>query len=137
MKHWHDSSNPVLDLLLTAGSQHAIHTCMDEVLQRPSEVARHIKSTVKSSIQRASNLNKVTNSRDINCPVLLQYPEHDSSSAELLGRNHILFHDFELVGGIVEIPASGADHYVKVRSEEHTSELQSPDHLVCRLLLEK
>src|SRR5258708_11671638 len=31
-------------------------------------------------------------------------------------------------GGIVEREA---------RSEEHTSELQSPDHLVCRLLLEK
>src|SRR5258708_13863314 len=27
--------------------------------------------------------------------------------------------------------------YSDVRSEEHTSELQSPDHLVCRLLLEK
>src|SRR5438552_10948615 len=26
---------------------------------------------------------------------------------------------------------------VRWRSEEHTSELQSPDHLVCRLLLEK
>src|SRR5258708_27462551 len=26
---------------------------------------------------------------------------------------------------------------IKPRSEEHTSELQSPDHLVCRLLLEK
>src|SRR5258708_26571350 len=26
---------------------------------------------------------------------------------------------------------------VDSRSEEHTSELQSPDHLVCRLLLEK
>src|SRR5258708_15556372 len=26
---------------------------------------------------------------------------------------------------------------LKDRSEEHTSELQSPDHLVCRLLLEK
>src|SRR5258708_10166152 len=26
---------------------------------------------------------------------------------------------------------------LKIRSEEHTSELQSPDHLVCRLLLEK
>src|SRR5215216_1990511 len=25
----------------------------------------------------------------------------------------------------------------RARSEEHTSELQSPDHLVCRLLLEK
>src|SRR5947208_9414714 len=29
----------------------------------------------------------------------------------------------------------GARYYA--RSEEHTSELQSPDHLVCRLLLEK
>src|SRR5207244_5328982 len=29
------------------------------------------------------------------------------------------------------------DFFRKRRSEEHTSELQSPDHLVCRLLLEK
>src|SRR5258708_31671688 len=28
-------------------------------------------------------------------------------------------------------------HRNEQRSEEHTSELQSPDHLVCRLLLEK
>src|SRR5947208_10544346 len=28
-------------------------------------------------------------------------------------------------------------HGQRQRSEEHTSELQSPDHLVCRLLLEK
>src|SRR5438552_9212076 len=27
--------------------------------------------------------------------------------------------------------------HTALRSEEHTSELQSPDHLVCRLLLEK
>src|SRR5258708_22413705 len=32
----------------------------------------------------------------------------------------------------------GTDFYPhRHRSEEHTSELQSPDHLVCRLLLEK
>ena len=30
-----------------------------------------------------------------------------------------------------------AVHTMNMRSEEHTSELQSPDHLVCRLLLEK
>src|SRR5258708_2494590 len=30
-----------------------------------------------------------------------------------------------------------AGHRAIYRSEEHTSELQSPDHLVCRLLLEK
>src|SRR5207244_5329630 len=38
------------------------------------------------------------------------------------------------------IPAQGAVMAragPTVRSEEHTSELQSPDHLVCRLLLEK
>src|SRR5258708_29926122 len=29
------------------------------------------------------------------------------------------------------------DEDLQERSEEHTSELQSPDHLVCRLLLEK
>src|SRR5438552_12757051 len=31
----------------------------------------------------------------------------------------------------------GAACLAGCRSEEHTSELQSPDHLVCRLLLEK
>src|SRR5438552_13947584 len=32
---------------------------------------------------------------------------------------------------------SRAGQLGELRSEEHTSELQSPDHLVCRLLLEK
>src|SRR5207244_10969403 len=36
-----------------------------------------------------------------------------------------------------KLPAPPAGHCVATRSEEHTSELQSPDHLVCRLLLEK
>src|SRR5947208_13230986 len=45
------------------------------------------------------------------------------------------------------VPVAGDDDLGRVvgaergelegRSEEHTSELQSPDHLVCRLLLEK
>src|SRR5258708_26333286 len=40
-----------------------------------------------------------------------------------------------------EIPRHERFYYLELlqraRSEEHTSELQSPDHLVCRLLLEK
>src|SRR5438552_5290556 len=37
-----------------------------------------------------------------------------------------------------ELGAGGRGDVVRrARSEEHTSELQSPDHLVCRLLLEK
>src|SRR5258708_9852235 len=35
---------------------------------------------------------------------------------------------------LIVIVSEGNDAF---RSEEHTSELQSPDHLVCRLLLEK
>src|SRR5258708_36682221 len=38
---------------------------------------------------------------------------------------------------IVGYPSYCMHCYFSVRSEEHTSELQSPDHLVCRLLLEK
>src|SRR5437763_14783039 len=35
------------------------------------------------------------------------------------------------------LPQAGASDEQQVRSEEHTSELQSPMYLVCRLLLEK
>src|SRR5207244_7328652 len=38
-----------------------------------------------------------------------------------------------------EFEAAGVDQVIllnQARSEEHTSELQSPDHIVCRLLLE-
>src|SRR6266487_2059890 len=41
---------------------------------------------------------------------------------------------------MIELPASATNisqHATATRSEEHTSELQSPVHLVCRLLLEK
>src|SRR2546422_8614757 len=39
--------------------------------------------------------------------------------------------------GYLHCGPNGAGHFVKMRSEEHTSELQSRLHLVCRLLLEK
>src|SRR5437867_10912252 len=37
----------------------------------------------------------------------------------------------------VEVELGAREHQVRLRSEEHTSELQSPYELVCRLLLEK
>src|SRR5256885_11093480 len=40
--------------------------------------------------------------------------------------------------GVVEgVRLARAQHRLHLRSEEHTSELQSPCNLVCRLLLEK
>src|SRR5690348_17721267 len=47
---------------------------------------------------------------------------------------------FEELGrafGTLERRAGPAAAELELRSEEHTSELQSPVHLVCRLLLEK
>src|SRR5205807_6549526 len=42
------------------------------------------------------------------------------------------------VGGVASAPDPDPDGEVRIgRSEEHTSELQSPCNLVCRLLLEK
>src|SRR5256885_11073256 len=42
-----------------------------------------------------------------------------------------------LVGNYISGPVSGDRLLLVPRSEEHTSELQSPCNLVCRLLLEK
>src|SRR2546426_1925121 len=42
-----------------------------------------------------------------------------------------------LVAGLVPSAAASGTIRVALRSEEHTSELQSPCNLVCRLLLEK
>src|SRR5437762_4756730 len=47
----------------------------------------------------------------------------------------------DALGGVIDEHARGIDHRLRrgftLRSEEHTSELQSPMYLVCRLLLEK
>src|SRR5256885_10452065 len=56
-----------------------------------------------------------------------------------LFRSYLVFHeqsqkDWSRVPAINELRLPRAD---RVRSEEHTSELQSPCNLVCRLLLEK
>src|SRR5205807_4591827 len=59
----------------------------------------------------------------------MEIPIHFTATKEALKRN----------GGTYEIACTqlcGLGHY-KMRSEEHTSELQSPCNLVCRLLLEK
>src|SRR6266487_3035729 len=51
-----------------------------------------------------------------------------------LGVDHVLVDDGDVARQVREILPAGVD---TARSEEHTSELQSPVHLVCRLLLEK
>src|SRR5690348_6840186 len=63
-------------------------------------------------------------------------PQHDERKAELLCEHRQRRRMPERVGRVQyrwRLGTQLAEH----RSEEHTSELQSPVHLVCRLLLEK
>src|SRR5437762_5124694 len=64
---------------------------------------------------------------------------------QLTTRRSIVFDDAQAIASPQKIMTFTADHLTsglaglcfKLRSEEHTSELQSPMYLVCRLLLEK
>src|SRR5207244_13419226 len=50
----------------------------------------------------------------------------------------VLSYSTTAIASISTLASRGKRAKVEIeRSEEHTSELQSPDHLVCRLLLEK
>src|SRR5690606_23811020 len=65
-----------------------------------------------------------------------------AAATEQQGAGLLLLTALELVGGLVELdllegPSGVAVPAVPARSEEHTSELQSRENLVCRLLLEK
>src|SRR5438552_101450 len=69
---------------------------------------------------------------------LHSFPTRRSSDLVLLERLRDVAFGLERAR-IEQMPGGGAEIGVVTdeRSEEHTSELQSPDHLVCRLLLEK
>src|SRR5258708_29848983 len=62
-----------------------------------------------------------------------------SASTEIAAGNHNLSSRTEQTASNLEETAASMEQLTATvgRSEEHTSELQSPDHLVCRLLLEK
>src|SRR5207244_9189744 len=74
------------------------------------------------------------------CPILVAKSGcYLMTSSQQLDRfPNLLAHLRRAGGGLAGFnQIAGATAGVENRSEEHTSELQSPDHLVCRLLLEK
>src|SRR2546426_5578376 len=59
------------------------------------------------------------------------------NSSRLLGRMRAAKGSLERWNSVGSVIRPRRDHPTLERSEEHTSELQSPCNLVCRLLLEK
>src|SRR5690348_17695727 len=76
-------------------------------------------------------------------PSLFPYTTLFRSAAVRIGLVRVVCRAVELLQVDVAVPLVPVEVDVEepalgvVRSEEHTSELQSPVHLVCRLLLEK
>src|SRR5256885_8780557 len=62
---------------------------------------------------------------------------HGEASVKHVARRHALMHKPRLGADMLGDVRQKRDRLVMDRSEEHTSELQSPCNLVCRLLLEK
>src|SRR5258708_30072825 len=62
-------------------------------------------------------------------------PPGDLTGLNALARSRLPIGVDEGIHALADIKTHA--HAGARRSEEHTSELQSPDHLVCRLLLEK
>src|SRR5207253_11433459 len=81
--------------------------------------------------RRSSDLPALTPCTPLGCVMLIR----DVLGENLAGKRAVVVGRSNLVGKPVAQLLLQAD--CTVRSEEHTSELQSRGHLVCRLLLEK
>src|SRR5437879_11541256 len=76
--------------------------------------------------RRSSDLQKVVTGLPENEPVNTVREDPERKGLLFAGTERSVYFSFD-----------DGDHWQSLRSEEHTSELQSPMYLVCRLLLEK
>src|SRR3712207_7805761 len=73
----------------------------------------------------------------MNLGVVLPEPGYLEAVREITRRHGIVLIFDEVKTGICIAAGGATEKWGVVRSEEHTSELQSRQYLVCRLLLEK
>ena len=69
--------------------------------------------------------------------MMAEYVALSTAMRELLPLKRLVKAIAKIVTGDDDVKIVTKSDVFEDRSEEHTSELQSPDHLVCRLLLEK
>src|SRR5690606_42028635 len=104
----------------------------EELLQKKSTNIEDLADTINAMINRydePATPEELLNKNDVVKILLVEDYKHSQIIVtRLLKKNN-----FENIA-VVE---NGAEALIEVRSEEHTSELQSRENLVCRLLLEK
>src|SRR2546426_2818401 len=107
------------------------------MIRRPPRSTLFPYTTLFRSVQRRAQLRGASLRRPELCPQALDLSSRSGRGA---GRREFLTQSLRLRTGRVLRRATRRfrlPHLRGERSEEHTSELQSPCNLVCRLLLEK
>src|SRR3712207_7642359 len=98
------------------------------MIRRPPRSTLFPYTTLFRSLR---NIIRQCNARGLTSLQMPEGPETLATLQQLRAIGHLdarcLFH----------LPYRQLDEYIALRSEEHTSELQSRQYLVCRLLLEK
>src|SRR3712207_8161017 len=113
------------------------------MIRRPPRSTLFPYTTLFRSVQRSSNRREKSMDQDLEFYRSLSRNKRFSKMelGDLDGRNvyKLTFKekDLPLDDFICNLKLYGKKVYIDKRSEEHTSELQSRQYLVCRLLLEK
>src|SRR5690348_12861754 len=151
----HGERNVVDEQLLSGGSRGAAQPggelvrdhydagCTGAIVRGPDEAAgrgRHAETAeiIAAHVLAADELRLAANSdREIACALVTEHGREEAAiGAEQLESRIRECRIDKAATGIEETAVVEVDA-MDLRSEEHTSELQSPVHLVCRLLLEK
>src|SRR3989454_6920503 len=135
--------------MLRAISEIAAAITVWSPLEKPASAARSRPRcrAVTTSVSAVIGIRRSSATVDASRPTLdaelRLLVEEQQAFLEIQRRGHALEREAELDHGESDLGLNPDDHRLRaaqprhVRSEEHTSELQSPCNLVCRLLLEK
>src|SRR5690348_359917 len=120
-----------LRMLLVALVVSLLSGCGYNTIQQKDEAAKAAWSEVINQYQRRADLvpNLVATVKG--------YAAHEERVLTEVTNARAKVGQIRITPETLEDPAALARFQAAQRSEEHTSELQSPVHLVCRLLLEK
>src|SRR5947208_13602046 len=140
-QNWRDLTPTVkllISLVVTAGTGVLLSAAINPISKNIAQFICYLLIALLASRLKV-NLPGITGTMSVNFLfILLGILELSFTETLVLGTAAILVQCFYRDRpSAIQVTFNICASAFSIRSEEHTSELQSPDHLVCRLLLEK